>query len=183
MTEQDMRDTVRKWRNANPRIVRLWQNIEKAAVRTIGTGMPTEINRGVRLWMLDKNLCVTLPSGRNLCYPDAQYTDFTNAYGDTAERITYSGTNQTTKKWERLETYGGKMTENLVQAIARDILGVVLLRAEQAGLDVAFHVHDEIIVEASEGQTLGQVEELFSRPIAWAEGLPLKGAGYTTPIT
>lgn len=181
MTEQDMRDTVRQWRDANPHIVRLWRIIERAAARTISTGMPTEINRGVRFWMLDKNLCVTLPSGRNLCYPDAQFTDFTNAYGKTAERITYSGTNQTTKKWERLETYGGKMTENLVQAIARDILGVVLLRAEQAGLDVVFHVHDEIIVEASEGQTLGQVEELFSRPIAWAEGLPLKGAGYSTP--
>ena len=88
--------------------------------------------------------------------------------------------NQVTKKWEEIRTYGGKLTENIVQATARDILGEVLLRAEDAGLDVVFHIHDEIVVEASEGQTLQMVEELFSRPISWAPGLPLKGAGYST---
>ena len=181
MTKEEMVTTVRKWREANPHIVRLWRCIERAAVRTIQTGQATEINRGVRFWMLDNNLCVTLPSGRNLCYPDAQFGEVETKYGTAEERIHYAGTNQTTKKWERIETYGGKMTENLVQAIARDILGVVLLRAKLAGLDVVFHVHDEIIVEADPSTPLSEVEALFSKPIAWAEGLPLKGAGYTTP--
>ena len=89
--------------------------------------------------------------------------------------------NQTTKKWEKIRTYGGKLTENVVQSIARDILGIVILRAQAAGLNIVFHVHDEIVVEAEKGQTLSDVEALFSKPIEWCRDLPLKGAGYTTP--
>ena len=95
--------------------------------------------------------------------------------------IEYEGVNQTTKKWGTVRTYGGKLVENIVQATARDILGEVLLRAEAKGLDVVFHIHDEIIVEAKPGQTLQEVEALFSEPIPWCNDLPLKGAGYTTP--
>ena len=95
--------------------------------------------------------------------------------------VEYEGLNQTTHKWERVRTYGGKLVENIVQATARDILGVVMLRARAAGLPVVFHVHDEIIVEAPEGRTLEEVRALFSAPVDWAPGLPLRGDGYTTP--
>ena len=97
------------------------------------------------------------------------------------EIIEYEGLNQITKKWGKIRTYGGKLTENVVQAIARDILGIVILRARKAGLPVVFHIHDEIIVEAAPDQTLKDVEALFSCPIEWCRDLPLKGAGYTTP--
>jgi DNA polymerase len=89
--------------------------------------------------------------------------------------------NQTTKKWQKLRTYGGKLTENVVQAIARDILGVVMLRAKREELPIVFHVHDEIIVEADKERPLADVERLFSEPIDWCRDLPLKGAGYSTP--
>lgn len=86
-----------------------------------------------------------------------------------------------TKKWGKVRTYGGKLTENVVQAIARDILGLIILRADAAGLNIVFHIHDEIVVEAEPGQTLQDVENIFSKPIDWCRDLPLKGAGYTTP--
>lgn len=89
--------------------------------------------------------------------------------------------NQTTKKWELTRTYGGKLTENIVQATARDILGVVMLRAKAADLPIVFHIHDEIVVEAPISRPLADVEDLFSEPIDWCRDLPLKGAGYSTP--
>ena len=97
------------------------------------------------------------------------------------EIIEYEGLNQTTKKWGKVRTYGGKLVENIVQATARDILGTVILRARHEGLNIVFHIHDEIIAEAAPGQTLADVEALFSKPISWCKDLPLKGAGYTTP--
>ena len=87
--------------------------------------------------------------------------------------------NQMTKKWETAETYGGKLVENLVQSIARDILAQVILRCEKQDLPIVFHVHDEVIVDAPSSRTLAEVEEIFSQPIEWCPGLPLKGAGYT----
>lgn len=97
------------------------------------------------------------------------------------EIIEYEAVNQTTNKWETTRTYGGKLTENIVQAIARDILGVVMLRARRENLNIVFHVHDEIIVEAPASRPLADVEALFSEPIEWCRDLPLKGAGYSTP--
>jgi DNA polymerase len=97
------------------------------------------------------------------------------------EGIRYEGINQTTKKWGLVETYGGKLVENIVQATARDILGQVILRAQANGLEIVFHIHDEVIVDAKPGQTLEEVERLFSAPISWCADLPLKGAGYSTP--
>lgn len=181
MTDREIQDTVQKWRNANPHIVRLWTVVERAAIRAITTGEKTVINRGVAFSRQYGCLIVTLPSGRNMCYPRAQYSEFENRFGKRAEAVSYEGLNQTTKKWERVETYGGKMVENIVQAIARDILGVVMMRAKRNGMNIVFHVHDEIIVEAPESLTLKDVEGIFDTPPEWAERLPLKGAGYTTP--
>lgn len=185
LNEKEEREIVQKWRDANPHIVRLWSNVEKAAIRTITTGQSTEINRGILFSYEYGCLIVKLPSGRKMCYPRAKYGPYEKTYGGTETKtvdgIQYEGINQTTKKWEVVETYGGKMTENIVQAMARDILGVVMRRAHKKGMEIVFHVHDEIIVEARPEETLEEVAKLFDEDIDWAKGLPLKGAGYSTP--
>lgn len=182
LTQEEETDIVRRWRAANPRIVRFWSTIEQAAYRAIKAGETTTINRGVRVSSRWGMLLITLPSGRTLCYPRACIgIERGDGYRGDHEIIEYEGTDQTTKTWTRLRTYGGKLTENVVQAIARDILGCILLRADKEGLNTVFHVHDEIVVEATPDQTLAQVEGIFSEPIQWCADLPLTGAGYTTP--
>ena len=182
LSEDEEKEIVQLWRKSNQNITQLWQTLEAAAIKAIQTGESVRINRGIvvgRQWGI---LTITLPSGRTLCYPRVSIgIERNDGWRGDHEIIEYEGTNQTTKKWGKIRTYGGKLTENVVQAIARDILGVVILRAREAGLPVVFHIHDEIIVEAAPGQTLQQVEDLFSKPITWCSDLPLKGAGYTTP--
>lgn len=182
LSEDEEREIVKLWRGSNDNIVKLWDTLETAAVKAIRTGEDVRINRGIvvgRKWGM---LTITLPSGRTLCYPRVSIgIERNDGWRGDHEIIEYEGTNQTTKKWGKIRTYGGKLTENVVQAIARDILGIVILRAREAGLPVVFHIHDEIVVEAAPGQTLEQVEALFSKPISWCTDLPLKGAGYTTP--
>lgn len=181
LSQDEMRDIMRRWRQANPNIVRLWTAIESAAIRAIKTGQAVTIRRGIVVEYRWGCLLITLPSGRTLCYPRARVSvEVGDGWRGDHDSIEYEGTNQLTRKWEVARTYGGKLTENVVQAIARDILGEVLLRAHDTGLDVVFHVHDEIVVDAAEGQTLADVEQIFSTPIAWCKDLPLKGAGYTT---
>ena len=182
LSEDEEKEIVQLWRKSNQNITQLWQTLEAAAVKAIQTGESVRVNRGIvvgRQWGM---LIVTLPSGRTLCYPRVSIgIERNDDWRGDHEIIEYEGTNQTTKKWGKIRTYGGKLTENVVQAIARDILGVVILRAREAGLPVVFHIHDEIVVEAAPGQTLEQVEALFNQPIDWCSDLPLKGAGYTTP--
>ena len=182
LTETEEKDIVAKWRDTNPRIVRLWAVLEKAALTAIQTGNSVTIHRGIivaRRWGM---LTVTLPSGRTLCYPRATVgMERNDGWRGDREIIEYEGLNHTTRKWEKVRTYGGKLTENCVQAIARDILAHVLLQARRAGLGIVFHVHDEVIVEATPGQTLADVEALFGNPPDWCRDLPLKGAGYSTP--
>lgn len=177
LTEKEMRDIIRKWRGANPKIVDLWGIVERAAMATIETGQPHTINRGVTFSMRFGFLFVTLPSGRSIAYPRAKLMEY-----DGRIQVSYERTNQETKKWERVPTYGGKMVENIVQAIARDILGIIILRCEKAGLPIVFHVHDEVIIDSTPDRTLQEVEELFGKPIPWAPDLPLKGSGYSTPF-
>lgn len=182
LTEYEERETVKLWREANPRIVRFWSIIEKAAITAIKTGKTVTINRGITVGFQWGMLLITLPSGRTICYPRARISiEYDDGWRGDHEIIEYEGLNQTTKKWEVLRTYGGKMTENIVQATARDILGEVMLRARRNNLPVVFHVHDEIIVDAPADRPLADVEALFSEPIEWCRGLPLKGAGYSTP--
>lgn len=182
LSEDEEKEIVKLWRGSNDNIVKLWATLEAAAVKAIRTGEDVRVNRGIvvgRKWGM---LTITLPSGRTLCYPRVSIgIERNDGWRGDHEIIEYEGTNQTTKKWGKIRTYGGKLTENVVQAIARDILGIVILRARKAGLPVVFHIHDEIVVEAAPGQTLEQVEALFSKPISWCTDLPLKGAGYTTP--
>ena len=182
LTESEERDIVSKWRDANPHIVRLWAIVERAAIAAICTGKNVAIQRGIVVGRRWGCLTIALPSGRTLCYPRASIgTERGDGWRGDHDVIEYEGLNQTTKKWEKQRTYGGKLVENIVQAIARDILGVVILRARSKGLSIVFHIHDEIVVEADTGQTLADVETLFSVPIDWCRDLPLKGAGYTTP--
>ena len=181
LTEKEEKETVRLWRSSNKHIVNLWTIVENAAVTAINTGRSVEINRGIIFKMKYGMLTVKLPSGRVMCYPRIRIGEESDYGGGTKEVIEYEGMNQTTKTWGTIRTYGGKMTENIIQAIARDILGVVILRAEKKGLDVVFHIHDEIIVEAGKDRKLEEVERLFSEPISWCKDLPLKGAGYSTP--
>ena len=181
LTEDEEKETVTRWRESNKRIVAMWATVEQAAIAAISTGNDVHINRGIvvsRRWGM---LIITLPSGRSLCYPRARIGEESDYRGRLHDAIEYEGVDQTTKKWGPIRTYGGKLVENIVQAIARDILGIVLLRARKRGLDVVFHIHDEIIVEAKEEQTLESVEALFSERIDWCKDLPLKGAGYSTP--
>lgn len=182
LTEDEEKEIVQLWRKSNQNITQLWQTLEAAAIKAIETGESVRVNRGIVVAKQWGMLTITLPSGRTLCYPRVSIgIEHNDGWRGDHEIIEYEGTNQTTKKWGKIRTYGGKLTENVVQAIARDILGVVILRAREAGLPVVFHIHDEIVVEAAPGQTLESVEALFSKPIDWCRDLPLKGAGYTTP--
>ena len=182
LTEDEEKEIVKLWRDSNPRIVKMWGIIEKAAISAIKTGKSVTVHRGIQIGRRWGMLTITLPSGRTICYPRAVIeTEYNDGWRGDHEIIEYEGLNQTTKKWGSIRTYGGKLTENIVQAVARDILGIVILRARERGLPVVFHIHDEIIVEATPDQTLDQVEALFSEPIDWCRDLPLKGAGYSTP--
>ena len=182
LTEDEEKGIVNKWRDSNPNIVKLWAVIEKAAFTAIKTGQAVTVHRGIvisRQWGM---LLIKLPSGRTICYPRATVEmEYRDGWRGDHEVIEYEGLNQTTKKWGKIRTYGGKLVENIVQATARDILGTVILRARKEGLDMVFHIHDEIINEARPGQKLADVEALFSKPISWCKDLPLKGAGYVTP--
>lgn len=182
LSEKEEKDIMLRWREANPKIVKLWKVIETAAIRALQTGETITINRGIEVSRQWGCLTIKLPSGRNICYPRASVGVETNdGWRGNHPIIEYEGLNQITKKWEKIRTYGGKLTENVVQSIARDILGIVILRADKEGMDTVFHIHDEIVVEATQEQTLEQVEALFDTPISWCKDLPLKGAGYTTP--
>lgn len=177
LSEDEMNDIVNNWRNANPAIVRLWKDVEDAARMVIRSGEPVSV-KGLKFFMSLGALMVRLPSGRCLSYPRPAIGQ--NRFGTAS--IQYEGVNQTTKQWGVQETYGGKLVENIVQGIARDCLAVTILRLEDQGFPIVFHVHDEVIIEAPEDgvHTLEAVEEIFRTPIPWAPDLPLKGAGYKT---
>jgi DNA polymerase I - 3''-5'' exonuclease and polymerase domains len=173
LSDDEMTTIVNDWRNASPAIVLLWRNIENAARQTITTHVDHKCYC-LLFRMCGNVLRVKLPSGRWLSYPSAS-VDFEN-------HISFMGQNQTTRRWEPIDTYGGKLVENIVQAIARDCLGTTMLRLEQAGYPIVFHIHDECICEVIEdgSKSLKEMQSIFALPIEWAKDLPLKGAGYTT---
>lgn len=183
MTEDEEKRCVDLWRKENPNIVRLWSTIENTAIKSIQTKETFTINRGMEISFKWGALLIKLPSGRYLCYPRARVEREETSWGRVKFGISYEGVNQTTRKWERVRTFSGKLVENCVQAIARDILCIILQRAEREGMNVVAHVHDEIIVEESrDGHSLDEVAALFCEPIPWAIDLPLRGDGYTTPF-
>lgn len=179
LTEDELPDIVSRWRQANPRIRDLWYAVENAALAAMETARPQTI-RGL-IFALEGDLLygqsfltVRLPSGRKLYYPKPFLKE--NQFGKQA--LHYYTVGQQTRKWEVASTYGGKMTENIVQAIARDCLAVTLERIYDRGLQTVFHVHDEVIIDAPMETTVEEICDLMAEPIPWAPGLILKGAGF-----
>jgi DNA polymerase len=182
LTEEELKDLVKRWRASNKRIVDLWYSIENAALEVMRTGLAVGIKGLIIAREIDFNnnqdfLTIKLPSKRKLFYakPFLQ----TNEMG--REALYYRGMNQETKKWENIPTYGGKLTENIVQAIARDCLAESLKRLGAAGYQTCFHIHDETILDVPKDKAdLKAVTDMMGYPITWAPGLLLKAEGYRT---
>ena len=179
LEEKELPDVVRRWRNANKRITDLWYGIENAVIKLMETGETQGLkgiifSREIDLIYGQDFLTIKLPSGRKLYYPKPHLKE--NRFGSNA--LHYFGVNQTTKKWEVQETYGGKLVENIVQAISRDCFAVTLKRLETEGLQTVMHIHDEAVIDADPNVDLDKVCELMGQPIEWAPGLLLKAAGF-----
>jgi len=181
LSEEELPDIVQRWRKANPRIKDLWYACENAALEVMTSGRRTGINKNIifaREYDLNSGLdffTVQLPSGRKLYYPHPFLAE--NDFGKQA--LHYYGVNQKTGKWGVIATYGGKLTENIVQAVARDCLAVTLERLDAAGLQVVMHIHDEAVIDCPKDKiSVEKACELMGQPISWAEGLPLKAAGF-----
>ena len=173
--DEELQSVVDQWRQANPNIVKLWRTAELAAKTAIEDHKAHTISRNITFSYRWGNLYITLPSGRSLCYYGARIKE-----GPKGDQIVYKGTNQTTKKWEDTETYGGKLVENIVQAIARDCLAEAMMRVSSM-YPIVMHVHDEMIVDMpaeTADDNLHIVNEIMGEQIDWAPGLPLKGDGY-----
>lgn len=181
MTEEEMQETVDLWRGSSPRICEFWRSMEKAAIRSVVRrahtvseigGIGFDMEQGV-LWM-------TLPSGRRIAYWGARYEESSRNPGRKV--LSYMGQNQQTKKWERIETWGGKLVENAVQSTARDCLREAMFALDAAGFDIRATVHDEVIVtEPLGGRSVEEMAALMGGPIPWAPGLPLRADGYACP--
>lgn len=178
--EENLPDIVTRWREANKRIVDLWYRVENAAVSVIQTGQQAGVNNLLftREFDLENGLdflTITLPSRRKLYYAKPELG--VNQWNKPS--ITYRGVNQSTKQWTVLETYGGKLVENIVQAIARDCLATAIEHLEAAGFPVVFHVHDEVIIDCpADKANLDEVVRLMTLPIPWAQDLPLNADGW-----
>ena len=170
MKEEELQPLVDAWREANPNIVKLWRDVDLAARKAVGE-KKTVRTHSIRFFCQSGFLFVTLPSGRKLAYVKPKIG--MNRFGK--ETITYEGTGAT-KNWERLETWGGKLVENLCQAVARDILCYAMQNLRH--LDIVAHVHDEVIIECDKNTKVETVCELMSKTPPWASGLLLKAEGY-----
>ena len=180
LTDEEMKDIVDRWRKSSKRIVELWYALENAAVEVLETGEP-QVVKCVKLakeydFIYGQDFfTIELPSGRKLFYPKPFLKE--NQFGQM--QMHYMGINQTSKKWEVIPTYGGKLTENIVQAIARDCLAETLLRVKDKGWPIVFHVHDEVILDVPTSVQLDEVIKTMTEEISWAKGLILNAAGFT----
>lgn len=178
LKEEDLQPLVDAWRAANPAIVQLWADVNNAAAEAIRNDTVVYLKQGLVFEKRGAAMYVRLPSGRRLTYFRAKIG--VNRYGSSC--ITYEGLNQTTKQWESVETYGGKLVENIVQAIARDCLAEAMLRLNSAQYRIVMHVHDEVVVEVPDNEAdLERICSIMSEPISWAPGLPMRADGYVTP--
>lgn len=176
LEEEELPELVSTWRTANPSIVNFWYAVERAAKDAMDN-KPSRLSHGISFIKQSGILFIGLPSGRRLAYVKPEMG--VNQWGNPA--ITYMGMNQTKKVWERLETFGGKLVENIVQAFARDCLAESLMRVEDKGFEVNFHVHDELIMDVPIGVSCEEeISKVMSEPISWAPGLPMRADGYET---
>lgn len=176
LTETELPDIINSWRESNPKIVQYWWDVDQAAVDTVKDHQERIVGKisfryyAGALWMV-------LPSGRKLAYLKPRLQP--NRFGRMS--LTFEGTDSA-NKWSRQETYGGKLVENLTQAIARDILAEAMWRMEQAGLPIVGHVHDEVILEVPAGSwSVDDVCRLMAQNPAWCPDAPLSAAGYLAP--
>ena len=170
MTEEELQPLVDSWREANPNIVRFWWDVDRAVKDCIRQRVPTETH-GLHFDYRSAMLFITLPSGRRLAYVKPRIGE--NQFG--GESVTYMGVGGT-KKWERLESYGPKFVENIVQGTARDILCYAMQTLKNCS--IVAHVHDEIIIEADRRMSVAAVCEQMGRTPPWAKGLKLRADGY-----
>ena len=174
LKEDELPDIISSWRDANPEIVKFWYAVEKAAIETVKDHNDRSVGR-IGFQFSANTLWIVLPSGRRLAYIKPRLQP--NRFGRMALTFEGLGANN---KWVRGETYSGKLTENITQATARDLLAEAMHRMELAGLDIVGHVHDEVILEVPKRQyTVDDVCNIMNRNPAWADGLPLSSAGYT----
>ena len=177
--EEEMQGIVDQWRAANPKVVKLWKTCEMAAKTCIEERRTVKIRCGIAFRYIQGNLFITLPNGRHLCYWGTRLAEDPRGWGT---KLIYKGVNQTTKQWGDVETYGGKLVENIVQATARDCLAEVMKRVSSLGYKIVMHVHDEIIVDVpnEDKDAPAKITAIMGEPISWAMDLPLKGETYET---
>jgi DNA polymerase len=174
LPEEELPELVSSWREANPAIVRFWRDMERAAKAAVSERTTIQVHHGIECSYEAGALFLRLPSGRRLCYirpklePDPK----------TGRKVlTYEGAEQ--GRWGRVRTYGGKLVENVTQAVARDCLAVAMLRLDYQGYDIVMHVHDEAVAEVPIGvSSADEVAEIMGQPIDWAPGLPLRADAY-----
>jgi DNA polymerase len=173
MHEEELAPLVQAWRAASPNIVRFWWDIDRAAKKAVFEREKAVVGN---IWFKYESgfLFITLPSGRRLAYVKPRRGE--NKFGEPA--ITYEGVGST-KKWERIETYGPKIVENIVQGISRDILCFAMKSLRDRR--ICMHIHDELVIEAPEGTSLEEICNIMGRTPPWAEGLNLRADGYVTP--
>ena len=173
LAEEELQPLVDQWRGANPHIVKFWWDVDAAAVKAFRA--KTEVRLGSLCFSCRSGmLFITLPSGRRLSYVKPRMLP--NRFG--RESLTYEGVGEN-KKWSRIETYGPKLTENIVQATARDLLALAMLRLRNAGFEIVMHIHDEAVVEVPDGvSSVDEICRIMSEAPAWAAGLPLRADGY-----
>lgn len=176
LKEDELPDIISSWRDANPEIVKFWYAVEKAAIETVKDHADRTVGR-IGFQFSANTLWIVLPSGRRLAYIKPKLQP--NRFGRMALTFEGLGANN---KWTRGETYSGKLTENITQATARDLLAEAMKRIENAGLDIVGHVHDEVILEVPKGSiTVDEVCDIMNVKPQWADGLCLASAGYCGP--
>lgn len=172
LTEEELKPLVDAWRKSNPRIVKFWWDVDRAATTCVRDRVPAETH-GIRFLYQSGMMFIVLPSGRKLVYVKPKMG--VNRYG--SESVTYEGVGEQ-KKWLRLESYGPKFVENIVQATARDILVEAMRRLESEGYQIVMHVHDEAVIEAPADSSLEDICAIMGQTPAWAGGLLLRADGY-----
>lgn len=169
--EDELQGLVNAWRTANPNIVKFWRRVEAAAKRALEFGTKVSLRgTGISFYVRDTFLMIGLPNGRSIAYANATLED---------GRIRYEGKSMTSSTFQKLDTYGGKLVENIVQATARDVLGESMIRLEKLGYKIVAHVHDEVILDVPKGITnIDEINEQMAINPEWTEGLPLAAAGF-----
>lgn len=176
LQEEELQGLVDTWRESNPQIVQFWKALQTAAIELVQTREP-QYTHGLKFYMKKGFMMIELPSGRSLAYPKPRLKQ--NRWGGQA--IVFKGLDER-NQWTDIDTYGGKLVENVVQATARDILGISMIRLHIKGYAIIGHVHDEVIIEAPDGGSIEVIEDIMSRPVEWAKDLPLAADGFVTPF-